>query len=92
MYLIIERDFNSDLYAYFENKTQFKKMQAQRGGLRRVSGKCLDDECRLSALPPATYMIIPVIAKTVAIEKLLAAKKPKTRGKINGKKVKVSRS
>lgn len=91
MYLIIERDFDGELYAYFESTPQFKKIQSQRGGLRCISGKRLDDECSLHEMAKGAYMVIPVTAKNANIEKLLQPKKKakKTNGR---KKVKVSRS
>ena len=84
MYLIIERDFDGELYAYFESTPQFKK-------IRRISGKRLDDECSLHEMARGAYMVVPVTAKNANIEKLLQPKKKakKTNGR---KKVKVSRS
>ena len=86
-YLIIERDRTGEIYAYFETAAQFKKVQSQRGGLCRISGKSLDDECLLDVMPAGAYMVIPVTSKNANIGNPVAKK-----AKRNGKKTKVSRS
>lgn len=73
MYLIIEK-YRGDIYAYFEDRSHFKQTQNHRGGLRRLNGKCLDDECDLKDFPDNSYVVIPVLGKNSWVGMRRAAK------------------
>lgn len=62
MYLIIEK-YCYQTYAYFEQPDHFHEVQPHRGGLLRLSGNCLDEECDLSSMPNNSYLVIPVKSK-----------------------------
>lgn len=58
-YLVISREFDGQVYCYFEDPVHHAKMELLRleQGYDRLSLSKLDDECNISYYPKLTYFV-----------------------------------